>query len=198
MLIAGCGCLLFIAFCVALAVLFFLFTSQRNNVATAPRSSFQIATVAPAPANRGGVATQAPVRPTPASVRPTSASSLTVEASPGTIVAIEQYIAAQETASTRACPRKNCVIVHVLNRGEAIATVGEVVGDNVQGDSNWTRVIVNGREAFVHSALVSRTRPQPLQNLQGQTGQTDQVQPGSDSRPAYPQHVLHRHPRAAQ
>ncbi|MCY3946089.1 MAG: excalibur calcium-binding domain-containing protein [Anaerolineaceae bacterium] len=189
-LIAGCGCLLFIAFCVALVLLFFLFTSQDNNVATAPRSSFQIATVVSAPAIRGGFATQVPVRPTPLPVRPATASSRTVATSPRTIVAIEQYIAAQATANARACPRTNCVIVRVLNRGEAITTVGEVVGDNVQGSNNWTRVLLNGRETFVHSALVSRTRPQPLpaeqaQPVQQQPGQGLQVQPTSDTRNAY-------------
>ncbi len=84
-----------------------------------------------------------------------------------TVVSIEQYIAAERTANLRACPRTNCVIVRVLNRGEAITTVGEVVGDNVQGNSNWTRVLPNGQETFVHSALVSRTRPQPLQICKG-------------------------------
>ena len=44
-------------------------------------------------------------------------------------------------------------------RYQRLRSTGQVEGEFVLGSSKWTRILLNNKEAFVHSALVSRSRP---------------------------------------
>ena len=70
-----------------------------------------------------------------------------------------QYISSRSNANIRSCPRTSCATVQSLASGATISTTGQVEGEFVLGSSKWTRILLNNKEAFVHSALVSRIRP---------------------------------------
>ena len=71
----------------------------------------------------------------------------------------DQYISSRSNANVRSCPRTSCAAVQSLASGTRITSTGQVEGEFVLGSSKWTRILLNNKEAFVHSALVSRTRP---------------------------------------
>ena len=52
-----------------------------------------------------------------------------------------------------------CTCAIPSERNQGITTTGQVEGEFVLGSSKWTRILLNNKEAFVHSALVSRSRP---------------------------------------
>ena len=70
-----------------------------------------------------------------------------------------QYISSRSNANVRSCPRTSCATVQSLASGTRITSTGQVDGEFVLGSSKWTRILLNNKEAFVHSALVSRSRP---------------------------------------
>ena len=71
----------------------------------------------------------------------------------------EQYISSRSNANVRSCPRTSCAPVQSLPSGTRVTTTGQVEGEFVLGSSKWTRILLNNKEAFVHSALVSRSGP---------------------------------------
>ncbi len=70
-----------------------------------------------------------------------------------------QYISSRSNANIRSCPRTSCATMQSLVSGTRITSTGQVEGEFVLGSSKWTRILLNNKEAFVHSALVSRIRP---------------------------------------
>ena len=88
------------------------------------------------------------VRSSPASTSARSQSGTTTT----------QYIASRSNANVRSCPRTNCATVQSLASGTRITSTGQVDGEFVLGSSKWTRILLNNKEAFVHSALVSRSQ----------------------------------------
>ena len=70
----------------------------------------------------------------------------------------DQYISSRSNANVRSCPRTSCAAVQSLASGTSITTTGQVEGEFVLGSSKWTRILLNNKEAFVHSALVSRSQ----------------------------------------
>ena len=89
------------------------------------------------------------VRSSPASTSARSQSGTTTT----------QYISSRSNANIRSCPRTSCATVQSLVSGTRITSTGQVEGEFVLGSSKWTRILLNNKEAFVHSALVSRIRP---------------------------------------
>ncbi len=71
----------------------------------------------------------------------------------------DQYISSKSNANVRSCPRTSCAAVQSLASGTRVTTTGQVDGEFLLGSSKWTRILLNNKEAFVHSALVSRSRP---------------------------------------
>ncbi len=88
------------------------------------------------------------VRSSPASTSARSQSGTTTT----------QYISSRSNANVRSCPRTSCAPVQSLPSGTRVTTTGQVEGEFVLGSSKWTRILLNNKEAFVHSALVSRSQ----------------------------------------
>ena len=86
-------------------------------------------------------------------------SSASTSARSQSVTTTTQYISARSNANVRSCPRTSCAPVQSLASGTSITTTGQVEGEFVLGSSKWTRILLNNKEAFVHSALVSRSRP---------------------------------------
>jgi hypothetical protein len=66
-------------------------------------------------------------------------------------------------ANLRPCPyvTNDCAVTESLSKGTSVTVTGEVEGDNFRGSTLWYSIERNGQTAFVHSALVSTTRPAP-------------------------------------
>ncbi len=182
-IIAGCGCLTLIATGILLIALYLVFSARSSQTMTLQRAPV----TAPVSSSRP-VSIPVTVRREPVTVRP---AATTADSRSQTRVTTNQYIAASDTANARSCPQTSCAIVRSFVRGDVISTTGQVEGEFVLGSSNWTRIQLSGQDAFIHSSLVSQTRPQtqqvhPIQPAQSGAAQPQPVQPPSDSRSAYP------------
>jgi hypothetical protein len=87
-------------------------------------------------------------------------------------------------ANIRDCPRTTCAIQTTLPVGVPVYAVGLENGESVSGSSTWRRVVVNGREGFVHDGLLTTTQPRPISNPPAQ--QPPVQQPGLISTPVPP------------
>ena len=130
-----CGCVMLMAVGVILLVMLFSSSSRSTNST-------------PVTTRRSLVN----VRSSPASTSARSQSGTTTT----------QYISSRSNANIRSCPRTSCATVQSLVSGTRITSTGQVEGEFVLGSSKWTRILLNNKEAFVHSALVSRSQPSTL------------------------------------
>ena len=72
----------------------------------------------------------------------------------------DTYFVTGSTANVRSCSNTTCDRVTTLSYGDDIEVVEAVEGVSVAGSTRWYRVLLNnGHEGFIHSSLVSRTRP---------------------------------------
>jgi hypothetical protein len=72
----------------------------------------------------------------------------------------ETYYVTSSTANVRGCADSNCERLTTLSYGDDIEVIERVDGDSVAGSTRWYRVLLSdGREGFIHSSLVSTTRP---------------------------------------
>ena len=122
-----------------------------TTTVTVPDNTQQPAdtTVPPATVSESTVVSQTPAVPTPTNVAGSAVSNQTY------------YVIL--SANLRPCPyvTNDCAVTESLNKGTSVTVTGEVVGDNFRGSTLWYSIERNGQTAFVHSALVSTTRPAP-------------------------------------
>lgn len=70
------------------------------------------------------------------------------------------YYSEGNNINVRSCPELSCEVVDVLTFAEEIEIIDSSYhGDAVSGDTRWMQAVVNGELAYVHSSLVSSTRP---------------------------------------
>ncbi len=69
------------------------------------------------------------------------------------------FFVAVNGARVRECPQTSCTVITHLQRGAEIEVLQTVNGTAVQGDRTWYRIQVNGQDAFIHSSVVTTTRP---------------------------------------
>ncbi len=127
-----CGCVVLMALSAILLVMLFSSSSRTSN------------------------STSVTTRRSLVNVRSSSAST---SARSQSVTTTTQYISSRSNANVRSCPRTSCAAVQSLASGTSITTTGQVEGEFVLGSSKWTRILLNNKVAFVHSALVSRSRP---------------------------------------
>ena len=82
--------------------------------------------------------------------------------------------------NARSCERTNCGVVTVLGFAEEFSGYTRVEGESVGGNTTWWQGGVNGQEVYVHSSLVSRTRPSPPSNS-GNTSSGGNASSGGNS-----------------
>ena len=63
------------------------------------------------------------------------------------------------SARVRACPRMNCGVISTLEPGAEIQSSAWVDGERVGGVSQWLKFNRKGRTAYIHSSVLSSTRP---------------------------------------
>lgn len=79
----------------------------------------------------------------------------------------------QNSANVRDCAELTCDIFATYGAGTALEIIDtNVQGDEFQGSTIWMEININGEIVYVHSALVSRTRPAPTAIPQSSTGNT--------------------------
>lgn len=71
----------------------------------------------------------------------------------------QTYYVTGNTINARSCPRTNCEIITTFSRGQSIRVLGSETGASVSGSTSWYRARYQGQNIYVHSSLVSRTRP---------------------------------------
>lgn len=76
-----------------------------------------------------------------------------------TRIADDTFYAVTEGARARACPQLTCDVVVTLAYGDDLTVIGSIAGDTVSGDNRWWIADGGGRTVYIHSSLMSRTRP---------------------------------------
>jgi uncharacterized membrane protein YgcG len=79
-----------------------------------------------------------------------------------TEVETDTYYITGSTANVRECANSTttCSVITALSYGDDIEVIERAEGVSVAGSTRWYRVLLSdGREGYVHSSLVSRTRP---------------------------------------
>ena len=71
----------------------------------------------------------------------------------------QTYYVTGNTINARSCPRTTCEVVTTFSRGQSIRVLATVTGSSVSGSTNWYETRYNARRIYVHSSLVSQTRP---------------------------------------
>ena len=61
--------------------------------------------------------------------------------------------------NVRACPRLDCEVLIRWDSGRGFEVLSHVEGNSVNGNTRWMETRHSGQEAYVHSSLVTRTRP---------------------------------------
>lgn len=59
--------------------------------------------------------------------------------------------------NARSCPQVKCPVVMSIQPGETVMVVDTVTGDVTLGSNQWYKVEMDGKTAYVHSALVKET-----------------------------------------
>ncbi|MCE2488907.1 MAG: SH3 domain-containing protein [Anaerolineae bacterium] len=70
----------------------------------------------------------------------------------------------------RRAPRLNADLVAKVAHGEAVESLDEVEGDDFRGSTRWHLVSVEGDEGYIHSLLLSETRPVAVSSTSPATG----------------------------
>lgn len=109
------------------------------------------------------------ITPTP---RPTDTDSPTSTLRPTDLPSGTTYYV-QNSANVRDCPQLTCDIFATYGAGTALEIIDtNVPGDEFQNSTVWMQININGEIAYVHSALVARTRPAPTAIPQSSTNNT--------------------------
>lgn len=65
-------------------------------------------------------------------------------------------------SNARACPQTSCAVVDVLYRGAEVEVDAFAEGTAVSGSKQWYRGLYNGELVFVHSSLLSTSKPSAI------------------------------------
>lgn len=81
-----------------------------------------------------------------------------------------QTLYATGNANLRPCTKttSECAPAGAVSGGQELTVLDQVEGDEVSGSKVWYKVLHNGQELYIHSSLVSATRPvvQPTRSQQ--------------------------------
>jgi hypothetical protein len=113
--------------------------------------------------HNGWLTTQINVTPTATAPLPTSTllrRTLAPTSPPPQTDVPETYYTTQN-ANARSCPRTTCARVMTIQAGTAVSVIDTENGEAVSGSTTWMHVLYDGREMYIHSSLLSTTRPQP-------------------------------------
>lgn len=96
------------------------------------------------------------------------------------------YYANNGDVRVRACPDANdnerCSVVDTLSFGDEIGVIRSVTGSRYSGSTTWYEANLNGQLVYVHSALVSRTKPVPqIQTNNTSSNTTNQTNTSSQT-----------------
>lgn len=93
--------------------------------------------------------------------RPTNTDSPTNTPRPTSLPASTSYYV-QGSANVRDCPQTSCTLLYTYPAGTAIEIIDtNVTGEDVLTGTRWMEGVVNGQLIYVHSSLVSLSRPAP-------------------------------------
>lgn len=130
------------------------FTATRTPTITYTPSITPTPTITPSPTITNTPAPTDTDSPTN-TPRPLSA------APPTAIPSGTTYYSEGNAINVRSCPRLDCEVAAVLGFAEEIEIIDtRVDGVAVNGDTRWMEGVINDEIVYVHSSLVSRTRPQ--------------------------------------
>ena len=90
----------------------------------------------------------------------------------------EFYVISSQRANARQEPVTTAEIVGVFDYGAALDVFARIEGDTVSGSNYWYEIQVNGSPAYIHTSLLSPSRPQQIQVTQPPP-QAQQVAPAS-------------------
>lgn len=131
----------------------------------------QIPTKTPTPSNTPSVTPSSTITNTPLPTntsRPTNTRTPSRTPKPSTTT----YYIKGNSANLRADSNITSSIVASLTWGSEIQVIDDVQGQNVSGSTTWYKISYKGDVAYVHSSLVSPTRP-PTAIPQAQTNTTN-------------------------
>jgi hypothetical protein len=143
---------------------------QQTALAVSDTPESQEATRTPAPRNNSLIVTntplaQAQVAEASDTERPSHTPEPTDTEQPSSTprpaeVDTDTYYVTGSTANVRSCSTTDCERVTALSYGDDVEVIESVDGASVSGSTQWYRVLLtDGHEGFIHSSLVSRTRP---------------------------------------
>lgn len=64
-------------------------------------------------------------------------------------------------ARARVCPRLDCEVADVFEKGAPISAAGYLRGGRINNNGRWIAFVHNGRNLYFHSGLLTRQAPQP-------------------------------------
>jgi hypothetical protein len=110
--------------------------------------------------------TQAPAASATATAEPTATPTPPPTATPAPTERPTQppttyYVISPQAANVRANPSTSAEVVAQVSPGAEVQVVGQAVGGVASGSTLWYEVRYAGRTAYIHSSVVSRTRPAP-------------------------------------
>ena len=92
------------------------------------------------------------------------------------------YYTSNSGINARECPETTCAVLQVLSAGVEVRVTDTVQGTSVGGNRRWYQAVRNGQIIYIHTSLLSRTRPAtPRPAPQTSRGQTSNVQNQSQS-----------------
>lgn len=92
-----------------------------------------------------------------------------------------------DSVNGRSCSSIDCSVVTSFVVGSQVDVVGSEQGQSVSGSTLWRLVSYNGQSVYVHSGLLSTSRPAPVQTAQPlQPTQQPQVQSTVPPAPVIP------------
>lgn len=92
---------------------------------------------------------------------PTATVTLTQPPVPTEPLVTTVYYITQGDVRVRPEPNTSNDPVTFFNFGDEVQVIQQVDGQNVSGSIVWYEILHNGQQVYVHSSLVSRTRPVP-------------------------------------
>ena len=74
-------------------------------------------------------------------------------------------VTSERPVNARALANTRADVVRVLDQGDQIEVTDQAIGESINGVDVWLKVLIDGREAFVHSTLASFVSPLPETGL---------------------------------
>lgn len=137
-------------------------TQHQQSIFDTATATLWTATFTASPTNTATVTDTPTITPTASNTPLVTATPVPRAATqiPATSAPPETYYTARN-ANARECPKTDCSVITTLSTGTMVTVIGWEQGDVVSGNDIWRVIVLNGRQVYIHSSLLTVTPPQP-------------------------------------